>query len=320
MGYEFRPAVREKVSLLIALAGPSGSGKTYSAMALAEGLAGPKGKIAFIDTEAGRALHYADRFKFDHCDLRPPFRPQNYTDAIVAAEQAGYSVIVIDSMSHEYEGDGGILDWAASLEKSLKSPGNWKEPKLAHKRMVSRLLQCRAHLIFCLRAEEKIRIEKDGSGKTVVVPAGWVPLCEKRFMFEMTSSFMMKPDYPGIPHPIKLQDQHRAAFPTGKQVGREAGELLAAWAAGGADPTTRRSTGDELFDRGLLAAESGTSALRAWFDGLPRDQKATAKLRLQELKDVAEIADKRDLDLAFDDKASEPSEGADGEPGQQQAA
>ncbi len=113
--FDFRPAVRENVSLLIALAGASGSGKTYSALRLAKGLA-PTGKIAFIDTEARRGLHYADQFEFMHADMRPPFRPENFLAGIRAAEKAGAEVVIIDSFSHEYDGEGGITDWAAEFE------------------------------------------------------------------------------------------------------------------------------------------------------------------------------------------------------------
>lgn len=245
MTFTFRPAIREQTSLLVALAGPSGCGKTFSALRLASGLVDPKGKIAVIDTEAGRALHYADRFTFDHGDLRPPFSPSAYTDAILAAEKAGYQAVVIDSMSHEYEGEGGICEWADRLADSgTKSPGNWKEPKLAHKRMVNRLLQLRCHLIFCLRADEKIRIERDPqNGKTVVVPLGWMPICEKRFMYEMTASFTLTADRPGEPQyslPHKVQDQHRAFFPEREKIGEKAGQLLAEWARGGAPKREER--------------------------------------------------------------------------------
>lgn len=94
--FQFKPAVRESVGLIIGLAGPSGSGKTYSAMRLASGISGDK-PFAVIDTEGGRAKHYADQFKFDHGDLMPPFRPQAYAEAIHAADAAGYPVIVVDS-------------------------------------------------------------------------------------------------------------------------------------------------------------------------------------------------------------------------------
>src|SRR3989304_533235 len=85
-------------------AGSGGSGKTYSALRLARGLAGDRGRVALIDTEAGRALHYAERFDFDHCDLKPPFAPSAYADAIAAAEGAGDPGIVGDSLSHEWAG------------------------------------------------------------------------------------------------------------------------------------------------------------------------------------------------------------------------
>ncbi|MGN6063806.1 AAA family ATPase [Brevundimonas diminuta] len=242
--FDFKTAVRENVSLLIALAGASGSGKTYSALRLAKGLA-PSGKIAFIDTEARRGLHYADQFDFMHADMRPPFRPSNFIEGIRAAEAAGAEVVIIDSFSHEYDGEGGIMDWADELaEKGVKSPGNWKDPKLAHKKMMNALLQCRASLIFCLRADEKIEIVRE-NGRTQVKPLGWMPICEKRFMFEMTASFTLTPDKPGQPQfnlPHKLQRQHRGMFEEGVPISEDAGRALAEWARGGTAPAAEKST------------------------------------------------------------------------------
>lgn len=239
--FHFSPAVRAQVSILIALAGASGSGKTFSALRLAKGMA-PAGKIAFIDTEARRGLHYAGQFDFLHTDMRPPFKPERFIQAIRAAEDVGAEVVIIDSFSHEYDGDGGILDWADHLaESGVKSPGNWKEPKLAHKKMMNALLQCRASLIFCLRADEKIEIVRE-AGKTLVRPLGWVPICEKRFMYEMTASFTLTPDRPGIPHfdlPHKLQSQHRGMFTDKEPISEQAGRALAEWAKGG-DPSPQQ--------------------------------------------------------------------------------
>src|SRR3954469_19623581 len=153
MSFSFRRAVRENVSLLIGLAGSSGSGKTYTALRLARGIAGDK-PFAVIDTEAGRAKHYADAFRFDHGDLQPPFRPGAYADAIAAADAAGYPVIVVDSMSHEWAGEGGILDWQLEEYERLGAKDSskllsWAKPKQGHKQMVQKLLQVRAHLILC---------------------------------------------------------------------------------------------------------------------------------------------------------------------------
>ncbi len=250
MAFTFRPAKREAVGLLVGLAGPSGSGKTYSALRLAKGMAGGR-PFCLIDTEAGRAKHYADQFAFDHGDLHAPFSPAAYTEAIVAADAAGYPVIVVDSASHEHAGEGGILDMQeAELERMAGSDwkkreavkmASWVRPKMEHKRMVQKLLQVRAHLILCFRAESKIEMVKGDGGRMVVQPKqtltsleGWIPICEKSLPFELTASFLLLPDAPGVPRAIKLQEQHRAFFPTGKPITEAAGVALAAWAAGGA--------------------------------------------------------------------------------------
>ena len=96
MTFTFRPARRENVALLIGLAAGTGGGKTFTAMRLASGMARGK-KFAVIDSEAGRATHYADQFDFDHGDLVAPFTPEAYLEAILAADAAGYPVIVVDS-------------------------------------------------------------------------------------------------------------------------------------------------------------------------------------------------------------------------------
>ena len=249
MTVSFRPAKRENVSLLIGLAGGTGSGKTMSAMLLAKGLAGGR-PFAVIDTEAGRALHYADDFSFEHADLVAPFRPSTYADAIHVADKAGYPVIVVDSFSHEHAGDGGLLDWHeeevqrmagdnAGRREAVKMAA-WIKPKMAHKAMVNQLLQVRAHLILCFRAEEKVDIVKV-NGKTEIVPKvtltglnGWVPVCEKSLPYELTVSFLVTADKPGVPKPIKLPDRLRGFFPLDKPIGEEAGRELGRWAAGDA--------------------------------------------------------------------------------------
>ena len=341
MTFSFRPAVRERTSLLIGIAGASGSGKTYSALEIATGLAGPGGKIAVIDTEAGRALHYADLFAFDHGDMMPPFGPGAYAEAIKAADGAGYDVIIVDSFSHEYEGEGGVLEWADRLaEQGVKTPGNWKEPKTAHKRMVGKLLQCRAHLIFCLRADEKMLMEqvplldKDGTpkigrnGKPIVathvvaadrpVEERWQPICEKRFPYELTVSLLMLPSKPGVPLPLKLQRQHRAAFPEGERAGRRSGEVLRMWATGASadDKIASRGGGALAFDpeqpgawlveaQGAVERCESMEALSAVWKGLQsglrvlgEDGRAAALIKAKDQRKLALAEQQRDA-IAF---------------------
>jgi hypothetical protein len=249
MTIQFQKGVRENVGLWINLIGSSGSGKTYSAMSLASGIAGDK-PFALIDTENRRGLHYADRFNFDHADLQAPFRPDAYADAIVAADKAGYPVIVIDSGSHVWAGDGGILDWHEE-EVNRMAGDDWKKresvkmaawikPKMSHKQMVQKMLQVRAHIILCLRAEEKIEMVKSQNGRleiqkkqSLVGKDGWIPVCDKNLPFEATVSFLLMADKPGYPHPIKLQEQHKTIFPLDRPINAESGKLLATWAVGG---------------------------------------------------------------------------------------
>ena len=248
MSFQFKPAIREQVGLLIGLAGGTGSGKTFSAMRMASGISADK-PFAVIDTEAGRAKHYADQFKFDHGDLKAPFSPEAYAEAILAADAAKYPVIVVDSMTHEWAGEGGVLEMQeAELDRMAGDDfkkreackmAAWIRPKMDHKKMVQRLLQVRAHLILCFRAEEKIEMVRE-DGKMKIVPKvsltginGWIPVCEKNLPFELTASFLLTADAPGMPKPIKLQEQHKIMFPLGHPIDEESGKKVAAWASGG---------------------------------------------------------------------------------------
>lgn len=289
MSFTFSEARRSNTHVMVALAGASGTGKTFSAMELATGLSDPGQPFFVIDTEARRALHYADQFNFLHGELDPPFTPQRYREAIDAAIRAGAKVIVIDSMSHEYDGEGGIMDMAEN--SGAKGPGAWKFPKAEHKKMMNHLLQARCHLIFCLRAEEKLDLtQKDGKGKVIVQSAGWQPICEKRFMYEMTTSVTLNPLTPGridmaLPH--KIQDQHKPIFEPGSLISRKAGEALKSWSEGEVLEVP------ELVKEGRTHAQQGMDILRAWFEvQIDNDQRAVVKPWLEELKATAKKADK----------------------------
>jgi hypothetical protein len=155
-------------------------------------------------------------------------------------------VIVVDSMSHEYAGDGGVLDMQEAefqrmgARDSMKM-ASWILPKTEHKRMMTKLLQVRAHMILCFRAEAKVEMIRE-DGKTKIVPKqsltgldGWIPLTEKSVPFELTVSLLLTPDRPGIPHPIKLQEQHKALFPPNEAITEDSGRRIAQWAHGATD-------------------------------------------------------------------------------------
>lgn len=271
MAFTLQPAIRQKINLLFAISGASGSGKTYSALLLAQGIAGENGKIAVIDTEAGRSSQYAPKngeqadhnkgtFNFLHLDFKPPFTPERYIEAIQTCEQAGASVIVIDSASHEWNGEGGIVEMSDGIAlrkatdnqtgeinfKKLEAVKmlSWAEPKKQHKKMMAKLTQVRSHIIFCLRAEEKVKPIKNHKGFTEVVNQGFQPICEKGFMFEMTASLTLEPTNPGKPNyelDKKLNGDMQVIFQNGQLISVEHGKRLKEWSESGYDIEPQKS-------------------------------------------------------------------------------
>jgi hypothetical protein len=234
---QFRPATRSRRRPLIGLYGLSGSGKTLSALLLARGLVGPTGKIAMIDTESGRGSDYVDVIPggYDVLDLGEPFSPAHYIEAIDALVRAKPDVGVIDSVSHEWEGTGGVTEMAAEIEiKSGKSGLHcWKEPKMQHARMMLKLLRTPMPVICCLRAKRKSRQVKDGKSRTQIVKDEFAtPKQDGDFIFEMTvHAEIMLTDHTlrvtKTGHPDLAQ-----IFKTGEVVTIETGQRLADWCAG----------------------------------------------------------------------------------------
>lgn len=184
-------AVRDQTKALIAIYGESGRGKTYGSLLLARGLVGPQGRIAMIDTETGRGALYADVIPggYEYVELAEPFSPMRYVQAINDVEKQGVDAIVIDSVSHEWDGvPGGVLDMADKERAASGRDGihNWIRPKAAHKTFMQRLLRARTHVIVCVRAHHGTTVGKDANGKTTVTrDAFTTPVQERMFIFEM---------------------------------------------------------------------------------------------------------------------------------------
>lgn len=256
-------AVRKGAHVLIALYGESGSGKTYSAIKIARGLVGPKGKVGMLDTETGRGLIYAnEEGGYDHADLTPPFTPERYIESIKEFESAGYDVLIIDSASHEWEGIGGVIETADANGK--QGLVKWAQPKARHKKFVQVLLSTRMHLIICLRAKEKL--VQTGSGPSAkIVSEGFVSVQDKRFIFETTVQLFMhnKPTERGRYTIEKCPQDLLGAFPESQKITVATGARIAEWVNGGA-PVDYGLEG--VKRAGEEAAEKGTEAFRAWWN------------------------------------------------------
>ena len=178
MTIQFRPAVKTESKLRMAIAGPSGSGKTYTSLLIAKRLANG-GPVAVIDTERGSASKYSDIVEFDVLELES-FAPQRYVEAIQAAESAGYTALVIDSLSHAWTGKDGALemvDRAAARSQSSNSFAAWREVTPHHNALVDAMLGSNLHLIATMRSKQEYVQEKDEkTGKTIIRKIGLAPI------------------------------------------------------------------------------------------------------------------------------------------------
>ena len=184
----FRKAERRQAKLRLALCGPSGSGKTYSALLIAQGLA-PEGPIAVIDTERGSGELYADLTRYDVAPLAPPFSPARYIERIQAAEQAGYAVLIIDSLTHAWVGEGGVLelhDKATAANRGGNSFAAWREVTPKHNQLVDTILGAELHVIVTLRTKTAYDlVEENGRKKPVKV--GLAPVQRDGIEYEFTT-------------------------------------------------------------------------------------------------------------------------------------
>lgn len=179
----FKQATKQQSKLRMTIDGPAGSGKTFTAMRFAHSLA-RGGRIAVIDTERGSASKYVGEapdgtpWAFDVAELTT-FAPSNYVEAIQAAGFAGYSVLIVDSLSHAWEGKGGALemkDRAAAAQKTRNDWTSWRDVTPEHNRLVDAILQAPMHVITTMRSRMEYVQDEDEQGKKRVRKIGLSPI------------------------------------------------------------------------------------------------------------------------------------------------
>jgi hypothetical protein len=188
----FKKAERKHSKLRLALAGPAGSGKTLSALKIAKGMAQTLGcKVAVIDTEKGSSNLYAHVCDFDVLEFNAPYDPARYVSAIKLAEKEGYGIIIIDSGSHEWNGEGGCLqmvDKITQADKNHNSYMAWNTITPKHVAFIEAILQSPAHIICTLRSKTAYELVKDErTGRTKPVKLGLAPITREGMDFEFTT-------------------------------------------------------------------------------------------------------------------------------------
>ena len=184
---KLQKATRKKVKLRLGLSAVSGGGKTYSALLLAKGLVGDLSKVAVIDTENGSASLYAHLGEFSTIELSAPYTPERYIEAIQACEAAGIECIIIDSITHEWDGKGGVIDISNSMTGN--SFTNWAKLTPRHQAFIDAILQSPCHVITTVRRKQDYEMTKDSSGKTKVEKAGLKEVTREGFEYELTVNF-----------------------------------------------------------------------------------------------------------------------------------
>ena len=300
----------------IAIAGASGSGKTESAMRLARGWCG-KDAFVVIDTEEKRALYKKERHQpWKWVDFQPPFTPERTWEVLEAVK--GFPAVILDSGTHEYAGEGGIADiQEETLEKMCKgdptkadrlSGPAWKDPKRRHKRgLMANLIRYPTLLIVCLRAEPKVKFVKV-DGRTQIVDAGFQPICEKMFMYEMLASFMMYAERPGMPEQVKaLEEDLKPIFLLDRPIDEATGARLRAWAdsrksAPQQEPGTVTTGGPTIPPSPAAAADSEECIAPEQVIALEKRLK-DANLTASDLCTAAKVPSLRAMPIAKYDRA-----------------
>ena len=201
---DFVDAEREQVKGQVAIIGPSGSGKTVGALKIAYGLTGDWGKIGIIDTEHDRSKVYVGTThtglkigKFKHLRLEPPYSHNKFEAAIQKAIAAGLDTVIVDSFSHEWEGTGGITDWANELGGEFR---HWKQPKTAHKNLVDYMMHAPINIIVTIRTKQEYVVVPGGgnNGKSSVEKLGMKPVQSGDIDYEFLVAFTVDMDNTSI--------------------------------------------------------------------------------------------------------------------------
>lgn len=179
-------AQRHQVKLRLGLSGASGFGKTYSALLLAYGITNDWAKIAIIDTENGSASLYSHLGNYNVLTLEEPFTPERYIQAIEACELSEIELIIIDSISHEWNGKGGCLEIHESLGGRFQ---DWARVSPRHQSFIDKILKSNCHIITSVRRKVDYSMDSDSNGKSKVIKHGTKEITREGFEYELTSNF-----------------------------------------------------------------------------------------------------------------------------------
>lgn len=237
---EIRKAERKKAKLRLGIAAPSGAGKTYSAILMAFGLGG---KVGLIDTENGSGDLYAHLGDYDIISIEAPYTVAKYTQAIKAFEDAEYTTIIIDSLSHAWSGDGGLLDKQGKMaDRGTNSFAAWRTITPEHNALVDAMLRSPCHIIATMRAKQEYVLETNDKGKQQPKKVGMAPVQREGMEYEFT--VMLDVDM----HHIASASKDRTSLFDGQmfKIDTDTGKRLLDWLEDGKEAPSPYITVDQI--------------------------------------------------------------------------
>jgi len=254
----FKQAIKQEAKLRLAVAGPSGSGKTFTSLAIASHLGK---KIALVDTEHGSASKYADIFKFDVLEMEPPFSPDRFIKSIQDAQANGYDVLILDSLSHMWNGTGGLLELVDQTARA-KYQGNtfaaWKDATPLYNRLVDAIIQSSIHIIATMRTKQDYIVVTDDKGKSKPQKVGLAPIQREGFEYEFDIVLMLDVENTGVVTKTRAVSLNNQIFP---KPGQEFADVVMAWLKGAPHVESVDPLGDKAV--GFAAKEWNIAPVEA---------------------------------------------------------
>lgn len=317
-------AVRGEDTLQIGLMGPPGGGKTWSALELAVGMQRVRGgEIVLIETEGKRSLKLADFFNFIRVPMEAPFNPLAFMEAILEWQATKPACIIVDSLSDEHEGTGGMLEMHdAIVEQSVQrararndrrpdweiaeaaGQSAWIKPKAERLKLILAMDRFTVPIIYTFRAREKVKPMKNDKGKMAPTKVGYQPIAPIEIVHKLDLTCLLPPNARGVPvwksstatedFFIKLPEYLIPYIREGKSIDADMGEGFAKWMKG-----DTILTGPRLAQAARNAAQNGVESLSRWFGTRTTNEKKEVKPLLDsELKASAALADKTAAEAA----------------------
>lgn len=251
MALQLRKAEKKQSKIRLGLSGASGFGKTYSGLLIAKGITGDWNKIAMIDTESGSGDLYSDLGDYNIITLKPPYSPERYIEAIKACEDAGMECIIVDSITHEWDGEGGCLEIYNKLGGRYQ---DWAKVTPRHDRFIQAILNCKSHVITTVRRKQDYDMVKNDKGRLEVKKVGTKEVTREGFEYELTANF----EFVNDAHLVKASKDRTGLFADKPEFvpSEQTGKEILKWCQSGAKPIEGIEINEPEVVHPIEAAES----------------------------------------------------------------